>query len=77
MNGWQYGKRFVQFGPQTNFPIPPGILDPKGDNTIAVALWSPDQKGATLPKLTLEKQGVFVGPIDYSVNNPTYQQVRG
>ncbi|PWN31412.1 uncharacterized protein FA14DRAFT_115487, partial [Meira miltonrushii] len=77
INGWQYGKRFVQFGPQTNFPIPPGILDPKGDNTIAVALWSPDSKGATLPKLSLEKQGVFVGPVDYSVNNPTYQQVRG
>ncbi|MCO5613676.1 hypothetical protein L7F22_067954 [Adiantum nelumboides] len=77
INGWQYGKRFVQFGPQTNFPIPHGILDPKGENTIAVALWSPDSKGATLPKLSLEKQGVFVGPIDYSVNNPTYQQVRG
>lgn len=77
VNGWQYGKRYVQFGPQANFPIPPGILDIKGNNTIALALWSPDQKGAELPNLTLEKQGTFFGAVDYQVNNPTYTQVRG
>jgi Glycosyl hydrolases family 35/Beta-galactosidase jelly roll domain/Beta-galactosidase, domain 2/Beta-galactosidase, domain 3 len=77
VNGWQFGKRFVKFGPQTKFPIPPGVLDPKGQNTIAIAVWSPDENGAVMPQISLQKQGVFVGSVDYSLNNPTYQQVRG
>ncbi|PWN37776.1 uncharacterized protein FA14DRAFT_116099, partial [Meira miltonrushii] len=72
VNGWQFGKRVIKFGPQTKFPIPPGILDPKGQNTIALAVWSPDENGAVLPQLSLQKQGVFVGPVTYELNNPTY-----
>jgi hypothetical protein len=77
VNGWQYGKRFVQFGPQVNFPIPPGILNLNGTNTLAVSLWSPDAKGASIPALSIEKQGVFAGAVPYDLNNPTYQEVRG
>ena len=30
VNGWKFGKRVANIGPQTRFPVPPGILDYKG-----------------------------------------------
>ncbi|KAL3494409.1 galactose-binding domain-like protein [Aspergillus germanicus] len=40
VNGWQFGKFNSNFGPQTTFPIPEGILNYRGKNTIALTLWS-------------------------------------
>lgn len=76
VNGWQYARRLAQYGPQLNFPIPPGIIDPRGENTIAVALWATSQDGARIPSLGLEVQGVFAGDVEYKVNNPGYSEVR-
>ena len=30
VNGWQFGKRVANVGPQTRFPVPQGILDYHG-----------------------------------------------
>ena len=30
VNGWKFGKRVANIGPQTVFPVPPGILDNNG-----------------------------------------------
>ena len=30
VNGWQFGKRVANVGPQTRFPVPQGILDYRG-----------------------------------------------
>jgi len=38
VNGWNMGQFIAHVGPQRVFPIPPGILDPHGTNTIALAV---------------------------------------
>jgi hypothetical protein len=38
INGWNMGQFIAHVGPQRVFVIPPGILDPHGDNTIALAV---------------------------------------
>ncbi|KAI0374491.1 hypothetical protein BV20DRAFT_1033302 [Pilatotrama ljubarskyi] len=79
VNGWKFGKRIGNVGPQARFPVPPGILDPTerseyyslaGDSTIAVALWVLGNT-AVHPTLELALEGIVeggVGPI--AANNP-------
>ncbi|KAI1789921.1 glycoside hydrolase superfamily [Ganoderma leucocontextum] len=70
VNGWKFGKRAADYGPQTRFPVPPGILDYDGNNTVAVALWVL-QDVEVHPTLELELESVVeggVGPI--AINNP-------
>jgi beta-galactosidase GanA len=38
VNGWNMGQFIANVGPQRVFVIPPGILDPHGANTIALAV---------------------------------------
>lgn len=46
VNGYQYGRFNPYIGNQITFPVPTGILDYGGDNTIAVTLWSQSAEGA-------------------------------
>lgn len=46
VNGYQYGRFNPYIGNQIDFPVPPGILDYDGDNTIAVTVWSQSAEGA-------------------------------
>jgi len=38
VNGWNMGQFIAHIGPQRTFVIPPGILNPNGPNTIALAV---------------------------------------
>ncbi|KAH9915075.1 glycoside hydrolase superfamily [Fomitopsis serialis] len=72
VNGWNYGKRVANIGPQTKYPVPQGILNYQGTNTIAVALWALEDE-AVAPTLDLVVDDVIeggVGPI--AVNNPSW-----
>ncbi|KAH9831459.1 glycoside hydrolase superfamily [Rhodofomes roseus] len=72
VNGWDYGKRVANIGPQTKFPVPQGILDYQGTNTVAVALWALEDEPVA-PTLDLVVDDVIeggVGPI--AVNNPAW-----
>ncbi|MBV9449725.1 MAG: beta-galactosidase [Streptosporangiaceae bacterium] len=40
VNGWNFGQYINGVGPQTTFVLPAGILDPRGDNTLAIAVTS-------------------------------------
>ncbi|MDX2521192.1 beta-galactosidase [Streptomyces stelliscabiei] len=40
VNGWLIGRYLPDTGPQTRFVVPKGILRERGDNTIALAVWS-------------------------------------
>ncbi|KAG8680419.1 hypothetical protein FRC11_002521, partial [Ceratobasidium sp. 423] len=40
VNGWQYGRFISNFGPQTVYPVPEGILNHRGENDILLTLWS-------------------------------------
>ncbi|KAK3935204.1 glycoside hydrolase family 35 protein [Diplogelasinospora grovesii] len=56
VNGWQFGKYVANLGPQTTFPVPEGILNHNGVNTVAITLWSFSENGAKLPGLSLEAE---------------------
>ncbi|KAF2476740.1 uncharacterized protein BDR25DRAFT_375819 [Lindgomyces ingoldianus] len=53
VNGYQYGKFVPHIGPQTRFPIPPGILNTRGKNTLSLALWAQTDSGVRLSTLRL------------------------
>ena len=40
VNGWNLGQYVNGVGPQTTFVLPAGILDPRGENTLAIAVTS-------------------------------------
>ncbi|KAI0339083.1 hypothetical protein BDW22DRAFT_1362002 [Trametopsis cervina] len=70
VNGWQYGKRVANVGPQSKFPVPPGILNYNGKNTVALALWQLTDAKVS-PNLKLVLDGAVeggVGPV--RSNNP-------
>lgn len=46
VNGYQYGRFNPYIGNQINFPVPTGILNYNGDNTIVVTVWSQSAEGA-------------------------------
>ncbi|KAI0002851.1 beta-galactosidase B [Xylariaceae sp. FL0662B] len=48
VNGYQYGRFNPYIGNQIDFPVPPGILNYNGDNTIAVTVWSQSADGAEM-----------------------------
>jgi hypothetical protein len=48
VNGYQFGRFNPYIGHQTSFPVPPGILDYHGENTIAVTVWSQSADGGEL-----------------------------
>ncbi|KAM3086216.1 hypothetical protein ACMFMF_000170 [Clarireedia jacksonii] len=54
VNGWQFGKYVNNIGPQTSFPVPEGILNYNGENTLAVELWAQQSGGAHLTNFTLQ-----------------------
>ncbi|KAF8601278.1 glycoside hydrolase family 35 protein [Ceratobasidium sp. AG-I] len=53
VNGWQFGKFISNFGPQTEFPIPEGILNHRGENDILLTIWSLDAQGAKIANVEL------------------------
>ncbi|AEO65317.1 glycoside hydrolase family 35 protein [Thermothielavioides terrestris NRRL 8126] len=53
VNGFQFGRYISHIGPQTSVPVPEGILNYHGTNTIAVALWALQPGGARIPSLSL------------------------
>ncbi|KAK4161998.1 glycoside hydrolase superfamily [Cladorrhinum sp. PSN259] len=40
VNGFQFGRYIPHIGPQSLFPVPEGILDYNGNNTISLLLWA-------------------------------------
>ncbi|KAI1856434.1 hypothetical protein JX265_011681 [Neoarthrinium moseri] len=48
VNGYQYGRFNPYIGNQIEFPVPPGVLNYNGDNTIAVTVWSQSAEGAEM-----------------------------
>lgn len=45
VNGYQYARFNPYIGNQVNFPVPPGVLDYSGDNTIGLAIWAQSEAG--------------------------------
>jgi len=47
VNGYQFGKFANGIGPQRRFPVPEGIFNYRGENTVAISVWALEEGGAT------------------------------
>jgi beta-galactosidase len=56
INGWQVGRYVNAKGPQHLFPLPTGLLNPHGKNTIAISSWRTGHNGG-LGKVSLVPLG--------------------
>ncbi|KAG8685190.1 hypothetical protein FRC11_010962, partial [Ceratobasidium sp. 423] len=65
VNGWLMGRYIANLGPQFKFPIPEGILNHHGENTVAVAIWSMENIQLS-PNLKLTIEGIFDSGYDFS-----------
>jgi len=63
VNGWMMGKRVGNLGPQSKFPVHQGILDYKGQNTVAVALWAMESNVTVAPTLDITVDGILEGGV--------------
>jgi hypothetical protein len=59
VNGWQYGRYVPHIGPQTVFPIPPGVVNNRGENSLAVSVWAQTDSGAKLSTVRLIQYGAY------------------
>ncbi|GJJ10923.1 hypothetical protein Clacol_005152 [Clathrus columnatus] len=74
VNGWKFGKRIGNLGPQTKFPVHQGLLNYNGKNTIAVALWALDANQLVSPQLSLVVDDYIEGGVGHiHVNNPPWE----
>ncbi|MEU4252967.1 beta-galactosidase [Amycolatopsis sp. NPDC026612] len=77
VNGWQLGQYVNYLGPQHSFPIPNGILNPNGRNTIAVAVWNLDGSTGGLGKIAWTNYGSYRSPLTVRQNaSPGYDPSR-
>ncbi|KAH7318895.1 glycoside hydrolase superfamily [Rhizoctonia solani] len=53
VNGWQFGKFVSNYGPQTVYPVPEGVLNHRGENDILMTVWSLDAAGAKIANVEL------------------------
>ncbi|MET8082255.1 beta-galactosidase [Streptomyces sp. NPDC005303] len=73
VNGWQVGNYVNYLGPQHTFPVPNGILDPNGRNSIAIAVWNLDGSTGGLGKVSLTDYGSYASSLRVAQNaSPRY-----
>lgn len=48
VNGYQFGKFVPHIGPQARYPVPEGILNYHGTNTLSLTVWAMEEGGAKL-----------------------------
>ena len=71
VNGYDFGKYVSNIGPQTIFPVPEGILNYHGTNTVGLSLWALDATGAKIDNIRLIPTGngliqTAYGPVQLS-----------
>ncbi|PSN61181.1 putative beta-galactosidase B [Corynespora cassiicola Philippines] len=48
VNGYQYGRFNPYVGNEIKFPVPPGVLNYAGENTIGLSVWAQSEEGAEI-----------------------------
>ncbi|OIJ94689.1 beta-galactosidase [Streptomyces sp. MUSC 14] len=77
VNGWDMGNYVNYLGPQHSFPVPDGILNPNGNNRIAIAVWNLDGSTGGLGKVTLTDYGSYASSLRVPQNDsPRYDRTR-
>ena len=73
VNGYQYGKYVPHLGPQTRFPVPPGVINNRGRNTFALSLWAQTDAGAKLDGVKLFSYGQYQTSFDFNQDSSYLQ----
>ncbi|MER6394804.1 beta-galactosidase [Kitasatospora sp. NPDC001603] len=77
VNGWHLGNYVNYLGPQHSFPVPNGILDPHGTNTVAIAVWNLDGSTGGLGGVALTAYGSYASSLAVRQNDsPRYDSGR-
>lgn len=63
VNGWHLGVYIGQYGPQTQFVVPNGILRGHGTNSVAIASWGEDDGTGGLGAVSLVVLGNVLGGV--------------
>jgi beta-galactosidase GanA len=61
LNGWNMGQYIADVGPQHTFVLPTGVLDPRGRNTLALAVTSDGGAANALESVRLTDLGTVRG----------------
>ncbi|WP_433730639.1 beta-galactosidase [Actinoplanes sp. CA-051413] len=74
LNGWNIGQYIADVGPQHTFVLPEGLLNPRGRNTLALAVTSDGGAGDTLEAVRLTDLGTVRGGVPVApVRAPGYR----
>ncbi len=77
VNGWNMGQYIANVGPQHTFVVPNGVLDPHGDNTLAIAVTSDGGPGNGLERVALTDLGTVRGGVPLTLDDsPGYAQLQ-
>ncbi len=68
VNGWDMGNYVNYRGPQHSFPVPDGVLDPRGHNTVTLAVWNLDGTTGGLGKVSLVNYGSYASSLKVAQN---------
>jgi hypothetical protein len=75
LNGWNMGQFIADIGPQRTFVLPSGILNPNGENTLAIAVTSDGQPGNSLEPVRLVNLETVRGGVPIRVvDSPAWQR---
>ncbi|KFX91010.1 hypothetical protein V490_06125 [Pseudogymnoascus sp. VKM F-3557] len=68
VNGYQFGKAIFHIGPQLRFPVPPGIINNRGENTLAISLWAQTDEGARISDVKLINYGLYQTDFEFNAD---------
>ncbi|HET8656430.1 MAG TPA: beta-galactosidase [Longimicrobiaceae bacterium] len=69
VNGWNMGQYVANVGPQHTFIVPNGVLNPRGANTLAIAVTSDGGAGNGLEAVKLVNLGTVRGGVPVKTND--------
>ncbi|WP_203918962.1 beta-galactosidase [Rugosimonospora africana] len=77
VNGWDLGNYVNYLGPQHSFPIPNGVLNPDGRDTVTIAVWNLDASTGGLGTVALTDYGSYASSLSVGQNPaPGYDRAR-
>jgi beta-galactosidase GanA len=77
LNGWNVGQYVNNVGPQHTFVLPAGILDARGENTLAIAVLADGTTTGGLGSVTLANLGTAAGGVSVRpVRSPGHDGAR-
>ena len=63
LNGWNVGQYISNVGPQSTFVLPNGLLQPRGENTLAIAVLADGSTDTGLGTVSLANLGTVAGGV--------------